>query len=377
MPWLDDVLFYLPEAFQGYQLTLDQFLSAGGWVMQIIALLCLLLFSLLVERYWYRYHHLFADVLKARLKNSSISTTLLHTQASGWFAEQQLFHEAIEHALQGENFEKVIFNTASSNKEVIALTRFLPKKIKCYGIIHNLRKLNQSASQRTISKRITDYYVLNDFLIDSATLKNKKIKLHSFYPIFFPEYTTPETIKKISEFWVCIPGELNYKRRDYTIILEALSKLEEMNNLKIILLGKMDLEKTDTKSFLSQVKEMGLENYFMTFDCFIDNSVFHEYIKKSDYIMAPVSLGEQNYLEYKITGAYNLAFAYKKPLICPEELSIIPDLNATSHFYKNAGVLSQLLKNINSGTLSRKKIYDDSKWNFETQQEKYLKLLET
>jgi len=55
MPWLDDVLFYLPEAFQGYQLTLDQFLSAGGWVMQIIALLCLLLFSLLVERYWYRY----------------------------------------------------------------------------------------------------------------------------------------------------------------------------------------------------------------------------------------------------------------------------------------------------------------------------------
>lgn len=275
------------------------------------------------------------------------------------------------------NFEKVIFNTASSNKEVIALTRFLPKKIKCYGIIHNLRKLNQSASQRTISKRITDYYVLNDFLIDSATLKNKKIKLHSFYPIFFPEYTTPETIKKISEFWVCIPGELNYKRRDYTIILEALSKLEEMNNLKIILLGKMDLEKTDTKSFLSQVKEMGLENYFMTFDCFIDNSVFHEYIKKSDYIMAPVSLGEQNYLEYKITGAYNLAFAYKKPLICPEELSIIPDLNATSHFYKNAGVLSQLLKNINSGTLSRKKIYDDSKWNFETQQEKYLKLLET
>ena len=153
--------------------------------------------------------------------------------------------------------------------------------------------------------------------------------------------------------------------------------LHRMNNLKIILLGKMDLEKTDTKSFLSQVKEMGLENYFMTFDCFIDNSVFHEYIKKSDYIMAPVSLGEQNYLEYKITGAYNLAFAYKKPLICPEELSIIPDLNATSHFYKNAGVLSQLLKNINSGTLSRKKIYDDSKWNFETQQEKYLKLLET
>ena len=75
-------------------------------ILRQLEALNLFLISLDEERQWYRYHHLFADVLKARLKNSSISTTLLHTQASGWFAEQQLFHEAIEHALQGENFEK-------------------------------------------------------------------------------------------------------------------------------------------------------------------------------------------------------------------------------------------------------------------------------
>lgn len=50
-----EVWFYLQQFFdlEAYQLTLNQFLQAGGWVMQIIVLLCLLLFSLLAERYWF------------------------------------------------------------------------------------------------------------------------------------------------------------------------------------------------------------------------------------------------------------------------------------------------------------------------------------
>lgn len=55
MLWLNDLLFWLPDAFQGQAMSLEQFFAAGGWVMQVIALLCLVLFSLLAERYWYRW----------------------------------------------------------------------------------------------------------------------------------------------------------------------------------------------------------------------------------------------------------------------------------------------------------------------------------
>ena len=58
------------------------------------------------SRQWYRYHHLFADVLKARLSGSSINCTQVHAQASEWFAEQRLFHEAIDHALQSDDPER-------------------------------------------------------------------------------------------------------------------------------------------------------------------------------------------------------------------------------------------------------------------------------
>src|SRR6185312_9061505 len=52
------------------------------------------------ERCWYRYHHLFADVLRQRLQRLSPErVTHLHGLASGWYAERGLVRDAIHHAL--------------------------------------------------------------------------------------------------------------------------------------------------------------------------------------------------------------------------------------------------------------------------------------
>lgn len=274
-------------------------------------------------------------------------------------------------------FDIIIFNTASSNKETIALIRLLPKKIKCLGSIHNLKKLNGSFSQRMISKRMQDYYVLNDFLVNSMELDDKTIRLYPYYPIYFPEYQSTNASDRKKEIWICIPGELNYKRRNYDIVLQALSKLEiNQTNLKIIILGKMNPKSTDVPYFEKKVKELKLEPYIMTFDHFIENDLFHDYIQASDYIMAPVSNTEQNYLKYKITGAYNLAFAYKKPLITPKEMNVMPDLNENSYFYEDSDSLAMLFKSIVDKTLETKNIYTHEKWQYSYQLKKYLNLIE-
>jgi LuxR family maltose regulon positive regulatory protein len=52
------------------------------------------------ERHWYRYHHLFAEFLQARLQRSAPDRLpLVHARASAWYAAQGLTEEAIEHAL--------------------------------------------------------------------------------------------------------------------------------------------------------------------------------------------------------------------------------------------------------------------------------------
>ncbi|MCW2762111.1 MAG: ATP-dependent transcriptional regulator, MalT-like, LuxR family [Marmoricola sp.] len=57
------------------------------------------------RRHWYRYQHLFADVLRARLaEESSPPADVLHRRASDWFAENGERSEAIRHAIAGHHF---------------------------------------------------------------------------------------------------------------------------------------------------------------------------------------------------------------------------------------------------------------------------------
>jgi len=58
------------------------------------------------ERRWYRYHHLFADLLRQRLRTIHRNLVpALHHRASEWYAENGFTDEAIEHALRAEDFE--------------------------------------------------------------------------------------------------------------------------------------------------------------------------------------------------------------------------------------------------------------------------------
>jgi LuxR family maltose regulon positive regulatory protein len=58
------------------------------------------------ERQWYRYHRLFADLLRRRLQQLQPNqVSLLHQRASTWFEQNSLPSEAIHHALSAGDFE--------------------------------------------------------------------------------------------------------------------------------------------------------------------------------------------------------------------------------------------------------------------------------
>jgi LuxR family maltose regulon positive regulatory protein len=57
------------------------------------------------DRRWYRYHHLFAEVLRGRLMSGATAEMVatLHRRASGWFEQNGWVAEAVEHALLGQD----------------------------------------------------------------------------------------------------------------------------------------------------------------------------------------------------------------------------------------------------------------------------------
>jgi len=59
------------------------------------------------ERQWYRYHHLFADLLRQRLQQEYPDLEpVLHGRASNWFEQNCMMGRAIDHAMAAADFQR-------------------------------------------------------------------------------------------------------------------------------------------------------------------------------------------------------------------------------------------------------------------------------
>ncbi len=118
--------FLFDEVFQRQAIELQNFLLQTSVLERLYGPLCdavtqrkdsqslletlersnLFLIALDEDKKWYRYHHLFADLLKSRLKQTAPqSSALLHQRASAWYAEQHDLENAITHALAAPEYE--------------------------------------------------------------------------------------------------------------------------------------------------------------------------------------------------------------------------------------------------------------------------------
>jgi LuxR family maltose regulon positive regulatory protein len=81
--------------------------STGQNTLKYLEHANLLLVPLDDQRQWYRYHHLFADVLQARLLDKQPNqVATLHLRASEWYQQNGSPPDAIHHALIAEDFER-------------------------------------------------------------------------------------------------------------------------------------------------------------------------------------------------------------------------------------------------------------------------------
>jgi len=84
--------------------------GAGQAALEYLEHANLFLVPLDNERRWYRYHHLFADLLRQRLHQNSTSSTLdvaeLHRRASQWYEDHGLDTEAFDHAAAVNDVER-------------------------------------------------------------------------------------------------------------------------------------------------------------------------------------------------------------------------------------------------------------------------------
>ncbi|MGY0427036.1 MAG: hypothetical protein ACWIPI_09465, partial [Polaribacter sp.] len=198
-------------------------------------------------------------------------------------------------------FDKVIFNTASSSKSVRNTNFFLLLfNVESIGVLHNIKKIKSSFTQKIISLKIKKYFVLSDFLKEYAVKEGKQIKIESFYPIFFPKHTAVHLHKNSNEKWIAIPGRVELQRREYTFLIEALTDKKLLKNSKFLILGNINTK--DGIFFKEKIISLNLAANFMFFDGFIENDLYYNYLEKSDFVLPLLKNNENSYKKEKISG---------------------------------------------------------------------------
>ncbi len=134
----DEVLSRQPESVQAFLMQtsiLERFNASlcdavtggenGQEMLELLERLNLFLVPLDDQRCWYRYHQLFADLLRVRLRQSRADTLqALHLKAARWFEENGFEAEAVDHTLAAGDFER-----ASRLVEKIAVTMWIRGEI--------------------------------------------------------------------------------------------------------------------------------------------------------------------------------------------------------------------------------------------------------
>jgi LuxR family maltose regulon positive regulatory protein len=87
----------------------ESFKSQSASILEYLERANLFLVPLDDERIWYRYHHLFADLLRTQLQKSlgAQGVAQLHVRASDWHAQNGSILEAIHHASMASDDERV------------------------------------------------------------------------------------------------------------------------------------------------------------------------------------------------------------------------------------------------------------------------------
>ncbi len=277
------------------------------------------------------------------------------------------------------NIDKVIINTAS-NEIISKLVYFISRKIKIFGIIHSLKKLTTSFSQTLINSKIKNYFVINDYLLKYVpNLKNTKFS--SFYPIYFKK-SRIEIEKDENDFWVAIPGSIEFLRRDYLVLIHNLEHREIPKNLKFLFLSNSKSKYSDAEKIKDLIKNKPYNENFIFFDEFIIPEKLAAYLNKSDLILPLLNPGVANYKDYlnnQISGTFNLSFGFSVPMILHPDFSKFDDFVVTTFFCEDNDFVDTIINFYNNREILKQKaseIKAYQKFNFIVQQDKYLEFID-
>ena len=283
--------------------------------------------------------------------------------------------------LADKRIGKVILNTASGREVLKFVYMCLFMNVRFYGVQHNIYRFLHVGLQSFINFRMSGYFVLADY-IHSNIPSSFRIPAVPFYPSCFKLEGLSSVSKPDDEFWVVIPGGVNFKRRNFFELIEGFMNELPAPNVKFVIFGRVARENKDFMAFKTELKNLGLYDRFVFFEKYIPNELFYSYINQADLILPLINTNVTgrhfNYTTYQVSGTFNLSWGFKRPMLLEDYYKKHEPFASCSFFYTKhhiAKALNRLAAERSLLDEKRRCIEECELLSFDFQQERFLSML--
>ncbi len=264
-----------------------------------------------------------------------------------------------------------ILHATAYGREPLALAKAF-SGIAQAGVIHNLAKLKRfSWLQWRMLGYLRFFWVLRPGLYERLPERYRARSDYLWVGAYPPslEAQIPPLTPDANRVWIAIPGRIEYKRRDYRMILEVLERLRAREGFQFVLLGASQAAYSDYADFFRLVREKRWEANFISFSEMLPFPLYHAYLRVSRAVLPlihPHRYAEHRvYIDEQISGSFPLAQAHRKPLFLHRSFSSERDLADCSFFYDDADGLAHLLDSLAEDSLEMHHLYCGGWYSFE------------
>lgn len=275
--------------------------------------------------------------------------------------------------MKHKNVSRAILNTAQGThiRNLCLLARF--SKIEFIGIIHTTRKFEGSFTHRVIGKKVKKFLLLSEHLLSIVRVA-EGAQIDYFYPL---RYWNEDNERIDSDkLEITIIGGVEKRRKDLDGFVNMIKGMG--HSVRFTFLGKSDMEDETIRIFKKRLKEEQLESVVVLFDHFVSQEQFSEQLRRTDAILPlvhPSTPSAEQYFKKQISGAMNVAFGYKIPLLIHEAYRGIEEMKGASLYYDTEHFATFLSENIDELKRIGEGMLQNEKYNAEHQESRYLKFV--
>ncbi|MGC3999926.1 MAG: hypothetical protein QM767_21790 [Anaeromyxobacter sp.] len=314
-------------------------------------------------------HVVCSPTLRARLPFAPRHLHVFEGSSRSWATQTGIRRYLREHRVS-----HAVLNTAQGKPAAQLALRNLAGGPRLAGLIHDAGKLGHSLNQALISLGVSRYFVVNDFV--KARLGGRA---EAFYPTLYPAPAAQVAVEKpAGAFWVCVPGQVEFKRRDYRALLDDPGLAALPPQVRFILLGPSHHPAGDGPALEEELARRGLGHRFVRFRDFVDWPTFHAWVSRCDLILPLVhpDPGSQWHSFLKVSGTFNLSFGFQLPMASDGSFRGLDDFEVSSFFYPSRDGICALLARLAADPAAlaerRRAIAGHAKLSFDVQARRYL-----